>query len=48
MMPAFKDHSLLFGAFVTRLSNEQNDSPITETRIQPLAYVGYVGYSIPF
>lgn len=45
MMPAFKDHSLLFGAFVTRLSNTQRNSPITETRLQPMAYVGY---SIPF
>ncbi|BEV09239.1 MULTISPECIES: MipA/OmpV family protein [unclassified Methylophilus] len=45
MMPVMTNHSLLFGAFITRLSDEQYDSPITETRIQPMAYVGY---SIPF
>jgi outer membrane protein len=36
-----KDSYLLFGTFVTRLSNEQADSPIAETRMQPFAYVGY-------
>jgi outer membrane protein len=45
MVPVMGDHSLLFGAFVTRLSDEQYQSPISETRIQPLAYIGY---SIPF
>lgn len=43
--PGFRDHSLLFGAFVTRLSQTQNDSPITQTRMQPMAYIGY---SVPF
>lgn len=32
---------LLFGAAVTRLSDAQADSPITETRMQPFAYFGY-------
>jgi len=36
-----KDSYLLFGAFVTRLSDEQADSPIVETRMQPFAYLGY-------
>lgn len=45
VMPVMQTHSLLFGAFVTRLSNAQNDSPITETRLQPLIYIGY---SMPF
>lgn len=35
------DKFLLFGAAVTRLSNAQADSPITETRMQPFAYFGY-------
>lgn len=33
--------SLLFGLMATRLGNAQADSPIVETRIQPLAYTGY-------
>lgn len=33
--------NLLFGLMVTRLGNEQADSPIVETRIQPLMYIGY-------
>ena len=45
VMPVMTNHSLLFGAFITRLSQAQYQSPITETRIQPMAYVGY---SIPF
>lgn len=32
---------LLFGTSVTRLGDQQADSPIVETRIQPFAYVGY-------
>lgn len=45
VVPVMQTHSFLFGAFVTRLSHAQYDSPITETRLQPLAYIGY---SIPF
>lgn len=45
VVPVMQTHSFLFGAFVTRLSNAQNNSPITETRLQPLLYMGY---SIPF
>lgn len=33
--------SVLFGLMATRLGNAQADSPIVETRIQPLAYAGY-------
>jgi MipA family protein len=36
-----RDHYLLFGTFITRLGDEQANSPIVETRIQPFAYVGY-------
>lgn len=36
-----KESFLLFGGSVTRLSNEQADSPIVETRTQPFVYVGY-------
>lgn len=36
-----KDSYVLFGTFVTRLSDEQADSPIVETRMQPFAYLGY-------
>ena len=36
-----KDSSVLFGAAVTRLSDQQADSPIVETRMQPFAYLGY-------
>jgi outer membrane protein len=36
-----KDSYLLFGTFLTRLSDEQADSPIVETRMQPFAYFGY-------
>lgn len=32
---------LLFGTFLTYLGDEQADSPIVETRTQPLAYAGY-------
>lgn len=39
--PAGERGSVLFGLMVTRLGNAQADSPIVETRIQPLAYVGY-------
>lgn len=35
------DSFLLFGAAVTRLGDEQADSPITETRMQPFVYFGY-------
>lgn len=45
MMPVMQTHSFLFGAALTRLSNAQYNSPIAETRIQPLVYLGY---SIPF
>jgi len=31
----------LFGTNVTRLGDKQADSPIVETRIQPVVYVGY-------
>lgn len=41
VVPVMQTHSFLFGAFLTRLSDAQNDSPITETRLQPLIYVGY-------
>lgn len=33
--------SALFGLTITRLGGAQADSPIVETRIQPLAYIGY-------
>lgn len=33
--------SVLFGLTITRLGGAQADSPIVETRIQPLAYAGY-------
>lgn len=36
-----KDSFLLFGTAVTRLSDEQANSPIVETRMQPFAYFGY-------
>lgn len=36
-----KDQYLLFGTSITRLGNQQADSPIVETRIQPFAYIGY-------
>jgi MipA family protein len=32
---------LLFGASLTRLSDQQANSPIVETRMQPFAFVGY-------
>lgn len=35
------DHFLLFGGAITRLGNQQANSPIVETRMQPFAYVGY-------
>jgi MipA family protein len=36
-----KDSCLLFGGAITRLGNQQADSPIVETRMQPFAYFGY-------
>ncbi|MDP3086715.1 MAG: MipA/OmpV family protein [Methylotenera sp.] len=36
-----KESFVLFGTSVTRLSNEQANSPIVETRMQPFAYLGY-------
>jgi outer membrane protein len=36
-----KDSSVLFGAVMTRLSDQQADSPIVETRMQPFFYLGY-------
>ncbi|MDD3354326.1 MipA/OmpV family protein [Zoogloea sp.] len=33
--------SVLFGVMLNRLGGAQADSPIVETRIQPLAYAGY-------
>lgn len=35
------DSFVLFGTSVTRLSDEQANSPIVETRMQPFAYLGY-------
>jgi MipA family protein len=35
------DSYLLFGTFLTRLSDAQANSPIVETRTQPFAYFGY-------
>lgn len=35
------DSFLLFGTSITRLGDQQADSPIVETRIQPLVYLGY-------
>jgi outer membrane protein len=40
-----KDHALFFGVVANRLSNEQGDSPIVETKTQPM---GFIGYSIGF
>jgi MipA family protein len=39
------DQAVFFGLIANRLGNQQADSPIVETRFQPL---GYVGYSIGF
>jgi MipA family protein len=39
------DQAVFFGLMATRLGNQQADSPIVETRFQPM---GYVGYSIGF
>jgi outer membrane protein len=36
-----KDSFVLFGTSITRLSDEQANSPIVETRMQPFAYLGY-------
>lgn len=36
-----RDKYLLFGAFITRLGDQQANSPIVETRMQPFAYLGY-------
>lgn len=36
-----KDSFVLFGTSVTRISDEQANSPIVETRMQPFAYLGY-------
>ncbi len=35
------DGFILFGTSITRLGDEQANSPIVETRMQPFAYVGY-------
>lgn len=35
------NHYILFGASVTRLGDQQANSPIVETRLQPFAYLGY-------
>lgn len=35
------DRYFLFGASVTRLSDEQANSPIVQTRMQPFAFIGY-------
>ncbi|MCB5191145.1 MipA/OmpV family protein [Methylobacillus arboreus] len=40
-----ENHALFFGMIVNRLSNEQADSPIVETKTQPM---GFIGYSIGF
>ena len=32
---------ILFGTSITRLGNQQAESPIVETRLQPFAYLGY-------
>ncbi|MPS47869.1 MipA/OmpV family protein [Methylobacillus sp.] len=40
-----ENQALFFGLIVNRLGNEQADSPIVETRAQPL---GFIGYSIGF
>jgi outer membrane protein len=37
----FNNQYFLFGTAITRLGNQQADSPIVETRIQPFAYIGY-------
>lgn len=34
-------HYILFGASMTRLGDQQANSPIVETRLQPFAYLGY-------
>ena len=39
--PAGQRGSVLFGLMATRLGDAQADSPIVETRLQPLAYLGY-------
>ncbi|MFV1922739.1 MAG: MipA/OmpV family protein [Methylotenera sp.] len=36
-----KNQYLLFGTSITRLGDEQANSPIVETRMQPFAYLGY-------
>lgn len=45
VVPVMQTHSFLFGAMLNRLSRAQADSPIVETRSQPLLYMGY---SVPF
>lgn len=35
------DRYFLFGGSLTRLSDEQANSPIVETRMQPFAFIGY-------
>jgi MipA family protein len=35
------NHYILFGASLTRLGDQQANSPIVETRLQPFAYLGY-------
>ena len=39
--PVGQRGSVLFGLMATRLGNAQAESPIVETRLQPLAYLGY-------
>lgn len=36
-----QNQALFFGLIANRLSNEQGDSPIAETRTQPMGFVGY-------
>lgn len=40
-----ENHALFFGVMVTRLGREQSNSPIVETKTQPM---GFLGYSIGF
>lgn len=40
-----ENHALFFGVMVSQLGKEQSDSPIVETKTQPM---GFVGYSIGF
>ncbi|MCB5185304.1 MipA/OmpV family protein [Methylobacillus gramineus] len=40
-----ENHAIFFGVIANRLGNEQSDSPIVETKTQPM---GFLGYSIGF